>query len=132
MSDFSFDPSGRTAFQRLKAATTRFAGPEPPRDNRGERSGAQDEGVRQSQVLAGLERAVDATRQTASTLNSAREVVADVRSANQASAASQVQDVEDAAAVADDTSERIARFERQASQAQGAQLSAAAIQRLLG
>jgi hypothetical protein len=132
MSDFSFDPSGRTAFQRLKAASTRSAGPEPPRKDRGERTGTQDEGVRQSQVLAGLERAVDATRETASTLNSAREVVADVRSANQASAASQVRDVEGAAEVADETSERIARFERQASEAQGAQLSAAAIQRLLG
>jgi hypothetical protein len=132
MSDFSFDPSGRTAFQRLKAASTRSTGPEPPRKDRGERSGTQDEGVRQSQVLAGLERAVDATRQTASTLNSAREVVADVRSANQASAASQVRDVEGAAEVAEDASERIARFEQQASQAQGAQLSAVAIQRLLG
>lgn len=132
MSDFSFDLSRRTAFQRLKAASTRSAGPEPPRKDRGERTGTQDEGVRQSQVLAGLERAVDATRETASTLNSAREVVADVRSANQASAASQVRDVEGAAAVADDASERIARFERQASEAQGAQLSAAAIQRLLG
>lgn len=132
MSDFSFDPPGRSAFQRLNAASTRSAGSEPPRRDRGERAAPQDEGVRQSQVLAGLERAVDATRETANTLNSAREVVAEVRSANQASAASRVRDVEGAAAVADGASERIARFGQEASEAQAAQLSPAAIQRLLG
>jgi hypothetical protein len=132
MSDFSFYPSGPTAFKRLNAASTRSAGPEPSQKDWGERRGAQDEGVRQSQVLAGLERAVDAARETANTLNSARQVVADVTTANQASAASRVRDVEDAAEVADRASDRIARFGQQASEAQAGQLGPAAIQRLLG
>jgi transcription elongation GreA/GreB family factor len=82
-------------------------------------------------VLARLEKAVDATNESAHVLDRARNAAEQVRFENQASAEARVSDVERVAQLAKAVADRIAE-EKRASLAQASGFSASTIQRLLG
>ena len=130
MSDFSFDPSNPSAFERLIAASIR--------SGRSEASDVPEQGRlfdpqfgRGGSVLARLEKAVDATNESAHVLDRARNAAEQVRFENQASAEARVSDVERVAQLAKAVADRIAE-EKRASLAQASGFSASTIQRLLG
>lgn len=133
MSDFSFNPSKRSAFQRLHAASAVSTQSHQDDCSRwdGYDEGRRAEGCNNtSYALAGLERAVHALNESAEALDQARAAVAQVRAANETAAHVRISDVDRASELVDALCDQFGDKERRASRAHA--VPRAAIQRLLG
>ena len=133
MSDFSFNPSKRSAFQRLHAAravSTRSHQDDCHRENERQDRGWAEKRENGSCALAGLERAVDAMNESAEALRQASAAVAQVRAANETAAHVRIRDVDRASELVGELYDQFGDEERRANRAHAT--PRAAIQRLLG